>query len=524
LSVSDQWDREASISTEVELKLFAPPADLARFERALAEMASQSASRQERLTSTYYDTPDGALKAKGLTLRVRENGGHFIQTVKAGDVAGGNMLSRGEWEDAVTGNYPDLEVPLSGARLQRAAVGDLRAVFVTDITRTSVEIEPAPGVEIEAAIDKGEIRAADCGAVEPIGEIELELKSGDAAALYDLALRLLDVGPFRMETRSKAERGYRLVEGGAAARPAAHAGPVALDPDMTVEDALQKIGNSCAAQLLRNEAAVLSSDPEGVHQMRVAVRRLRSALSSFKKMLAAGDHRWVAEELRWLAGALGPARNLDVFASELLPAARTGLPDEPGWDSLAATLDRLRRSAYDRSSEAIRSERYMTALLRLLRWFEARDWRQYPASGDAALLSSPVGEVAPRVLDRRRRGVRQRSRGFAQLTPRERHKLRIATKKLRYTIELFGNLFGRHELSRFVGGLKRLQDDLGYANDVRVAHEFIPDLFTELEPNGPAGHAWVALLEWHDQIIAGRERKLRRHLRRLNDASPFWRG
>ncbi len=107
--------------------------------------------------------------------------------------------------------------------------------------------------------------------------------------------------------------------------------------------------------------------------------------------------------------------------------------------------------------------------------------------------------------------------------PRERHKLRIAVKKLRYTIELFGSLFDKDGLERFVGRLKRVQGDLGYANDVRVAHEFVTELFAQIEPRSPAAHAWVALLEAHDQMLANSERELRRHRRRLNDATPFWR-
>jgi CHAD domain-containing protein len=107
--------------------------------------------------------------------------------------------------------------------------------------------------------------------------------------------------------------------------------------------------------------------------------------------------------------------------------------------------------------------------------------------------------------------------------PRERHKLRIAVKKLRYTVELFGGLFGNDGLERFVGRLKRLQSDLGYANDVRVAHEFVTELFAQIEPRSAVAHAWVAVLEAHDQMLAGREQKLRRHRRRLNDAAPFWR-
>ncbi|MBV8504909.1 MAG: CYTH and CHAD domain-containing protein [Alphaproteobacteria bacterium] len=506
---------------EVELKLAARSEDLPGLKRALMTMAR--VSTQERLTSTYYDTPDSALKERGLTLRVRDQGGHFLQTVKEGDAASGDLLSRGEWEDAVAGGRPDPDAAQSGPRLPEGAAAHLRPFFVTEVTRTIFAIEPLAGTAIEAAIDEGEIRAVEKNRAEPISEVELELKSGDATTLYDLAARLLEVAPLRIETRSKSERGYHLLEGGDASPPPVHAEPVILDPEMTVKAALQKIGRSCLAQLLRNEPAVLSAQPEGVHQMRVAVRRLRSAISSLKKLLPQEDVQWVSEELRWLGGTLGPARNLDVFAAELVPTARAGLPDEPGWEDLAAILDRLRAAAYDQIREAILSRRYTASMLRLLRWFEASGSPRHSASDEPDAMTSPICAIAPGVLDRRRRKVRQRGKGFGSLMPRERHKLRIAVKKLRYTIELFGSLFDKDGLERFVGRLKRLQSGLGYANDVRVAHEFITELFAQIEPRSPAAHAWVALLEAHDQIFASGERKLRRHRRRLNDAAPFWR-
>jgi inorganic triphosphatase YgiF len=481
-------------------------------------------STQEKLISTYYDTPDAALKQRGLTLRVRDRGGHFLQTVKEGDLASGDLLSRGEWEDAVAERRPDPEATQSGPRLPEGAAGNLRPIFVTEVTRTVFVVEPLLGTAIEAAVDEGEIRAVAKDRTEPIGEVELELKGGDAAALYDLAAQLLEVAPLRIETRSKSERGYRLVGHGDTAPPAVHAQPVILDPDMTVEAALQKIGRSCLAQLLRNEPAVLSAQPEGVHQMRVAVRRLRSAISALKKILPPEDVQWVTDELRWLGGALGPARNLDVFAAELVPAARTGLADEPGWDDLVAELDRLRAAAYDQIREAIFSRRYTASMLRLLRWFEASGWRRHSASDAPDPMASPIGGIAPGVLDRRRRKVRQGGKRFGSLAPRERHQLRIAVKKLRYTVELFGSLFDHHELEKFVGRLKRLQSDLGYANDVRVAHEFVTELLAQIDPRSAAAHAWVAVLEAHDQMLAGRERKLRRHRRRLNEAAPFWHG
>jgi triphosphatase len=518
-----QFEKGAPISTELELKLSARAPDLPELKRELMEMAPGAVSSQEMLVSTYYDTPDFALRQRGLTLRVRQQSGRFVQTVKAADLIGANMLSRGEWEDRVAENCPDITALQSGAHLPEGVGGDLRPLFITDVTRTTVEIEQPPGTRIEAAIDEGEIRVPGREAAEPISEIELELKGGEPAALYDLAMRLLELAPIRIEMRSKSERGYRFVSGDEAAPRAVHAQPVDLDPAMTVEAALQRVGTSCLAQLLRNEAAVLSAQPEGVHQMRVAVRRIRSALSSLKKMLPAEDRGWVDDELGWLSGALGPARNIDVFASDLLQSARAGLPEEPGWDDLAATLDRLRRGAYDRITEAILSERYTAAMLRLLHWFEACGWRGHATSQETLFLSSPIGKVAPRLLDRRRRRVGRRSRGFVRLTPRERHKLRIAAKKLRYTIELFGSLFNKKSLQKYVSELKRLQDDLGYANDVRVAHEFVTELFSQTQSQCRAGHAWVMVLEWHDQILARRERKLRRHLRRLNDAAPFWR-
>src|SRR5499433_1222196 len=239
-STNRSGQRRHCISTEVELKLAASTADLPELKRALVEMAPTSTGAQSRLISTYYDTPNLALKRQGLTLRVREQGDRFIQTVKAGDPGGGDLLTRGEWEDELAESRPDPEAAQSGEHLPDGIASDLQPLFATDVTRTTFAIESAPATRIEAAIDQGEIRAAGGNETEPISEIELELKSGDAAALYDIALQLLDVAPIRIEPRSKSERGYRLGEEAEAAPPVAHAEPVVLDPTMTVEAALQE--------------------------------------------------------------------------------------------------------------------------------------------------------------------------------------------------------------------------------------------------------------------------------------------
>ena len=509
------------ISTEVELKLAAAAADLPELKRALVDMAPESASTDARLISTYYDTPDLALKRRGLSLRVREQSGRFIQTVKSGDLAGGDFLTRGEWEDELTESCPDPDATQSGEHLPDGIAGDLQPLFATDVTRTTVAIEPVPATRIEAAIDQGEIRAAGGGGTEPISEIELELKSGEAAALYNVALQLLDVASIRIEPRSKSERGYRLGEEGEATPPVVHAESVALDPTMSVEAALQEIGRACLAHLLHNEAAALAMEPEGVHQMRVAVRRIRSAISAFKKLLPAADRRRVSRELAWLVDILGRARNLDVFGTDLLRPARAALSHEADIDDLEAALDRERKAAYERVELAILSERHAAGMLRLSHWFEVRGWRDGPAE-QSALLASPISELAPRLLDRRWREVRKRSKRFGRLTAPQRHKLRIAAKKLRYTMELLGGLFDQDDLQEFMKRLKRLQDDLGYANDVRVAHDILPELCAGAR-RGPVARAGARLFEWHERALAEAERTLRKRLDRVNRATPFWR-
>lgn len=486
-------------------------------------MAPASAGSDSRLISTYYDTPDMALKRRGLSLRVREQGGRFIQTVKTGDPGGGDVLMRGEWEDELAASCPDLHAPQSGEHLPDGIAGDLLPVFATDVTRTTFAIEPVPATRIEAAIDQGEIRAAAGGGTEPISEIELELKSGDAAALYDVALQLLGVASIRIEPRSKSERGYRLGDQAEAAPPVVHAEPVALDPTMTVEAALQEIGRACLAHLLHNEAAALAMDPEGVHQMRVAVRRIRSAITAFKQVLPAGDRRGVAGELAWFVDILGSARNLDVFATELLEPARAALSAEAGITDLSAELDEARRAAHERVERAILSERHAAGILRLLHWFEARAWREGRVQR-SALLTSPISELAPHLLDRRWRELRKRSKRFGRLTAPQRHRLRIAAKKLRYTMELLGSLFDQNDLQGFMKRLKRLQDDLGYANDVRVASDILAELSTRAAASSLVASAGAGLLGWHEKALAQRERKLRKRMRRLNRAEPFWRG
>jgi inorganic triphosphatase YgiF len=513
--------------TEIELKLAAAPGDLPALVRALEAMGKRSSTTASLLTSTYYDSPDLKLRQHHFTLRVRKQGAQYVQTVKAGDVMGADLISRGEWEDVIAGDQPDLDAAQTGRRLKKKVdKGELRPLFTTTVRRTVIELEPQPSTRIEAAIDEGEIRGAEGNVVEPLSEIELELKSGEPAAIYDVALRLLDVAPLRIETRSKAERGYALVTPDGGRPPAVHVKPVTLDAMMTVEGMLQSIGRSCLAHLLRNEPAALADQPEGIHQMRVAVRRLRSVFSALKPMLPAEHYRWTSDELRRLAKALGPARNWDVFATNLLKPVERALPLERDLEQLAEAAEQRRRAAYDDAKQAILSQQQHTAgILKLARWFEARGWRDQLISEDAVLLLASIGEVAPGLIERRWRQSRKRSKRFDQLTPPQRHKLRIALKKLRYTIEFLQSLYDKRKVKVFMKRLVPLQDDLGQINDVRTAHQLVAEVSRHANENRDAiTGAGGVVLGWHHRGLFDQEPRLRKHVRRLRRAKRFWRG
>jgi len=501
------------------LKLTARAADLPALRRTLEDLAGGKSSRA-RLVSTYYETADLALNGKGLVLRVRERDGHFVQTVKSEGRRNDSALARGEWEDEVADARPHPEAPESGAFLVPEVAERLAPMFRTEVTRDTVELSPAPDIRIEAAIDRGQICSGGELPPLPISEIELELKNGPVTALYDTAMRLLEAAPLRVERRSKAERGYRLASGKTGPPGPAKAEPVALDPSLCAEGAFHRIGHACLDHAMRNEAAVLAGKSDGVHQMRIAVRRLRAALSAFSDLLPEAQHRRISDELRWLADLLGDARDLDVFKNAIVQPAAEALPDPKRLQALASAVETRRRTAYGVLRRAVRSPRYTALVLDLLRWFDSRGWRD---PGNAEAWQQPSGEIAPAVLDKRRRGVKKRRRRFARQSPGQRHRLRIALKKLRYTGELFRSLYAPEATAKFLDRLKTLQDQLGDANDVQVGRAIVADL-AQAGNTATLEAAGRAVLDWHEDRLAGADKKTRKELRRLLDAEPFWRG
>jgi len=236
-------------------------------------------------------------------------------------------------------------------------------------------------------------------------------------------------------------------------------------------------------------------------------------------MLPPEQYQWVTQTLKWMAGVVGPARNWDVFSSSLLAQVRSVLLRGQELDEFCRVCEHERQSAHESANAVIRSPQYTAALLKLSQWFASRSWRNQPVSEQSALLMAPIEMVAPTLIGRRYKKVQKSADGFAQLSLQRRHEFRIAVKKLRYMIEVFKDLFDSQKVAEFVRLLKPLQDDLGYINDVSVANELLTDIPIS---NAAIARAAGIVLGWHDRGFADTDRKLRKHVRRVRAARPFW--
>jgi triphosphatase len=457
---------EASVGAEIELKLATSKRGLQQA-MALPWLKKQASnrSRKQELTSVYFDTDDFALREHGVSLRVRKAGGQRLQTIKANSSA---IIARDEWETEIDRDQPKLELargtalaPLLTAKLTE----QLKPVFETSVERVVIPLHIGDS-DMELAFDQGRVATVD--AKLDLAEIEIELKRGDRSEVARLARRLARSVPVTLSVRAKAELGYALL-GGALDAPV-FAEPVGMARKATVAEAFVAVGLACLHQIASNDGAVLRGDPEGIHQMRVGLRRLRAALSLFKDMLPDGEVNGLKRELKWLTGQLGPARDYDVFVSKTLAQYRAEHADRHELELLQKDLERARNAGFATARAAVESERFRCLLLDNALWLLDGGWRNDADALMRALGERPARAFAQDELARRIRKISKQARKLERLDSRGRHKLRIAVKKVRYGREFFATLRvdgckAGHKLDRT---LKGLQSRLGNLNDMRV--------------------------------------------------------
>lgn len=463
------------MANEVELKLRIAAPDILRLKRHPAIKAAQLGKPIARkLLSIYYDTPKLTLLDLDISLRVRRVSKSWMQTVKGKGAASAGLHQRMEFEEVIAFGHPDFSKIIDPELTQifddAALRNALSPIFSTDVRRTAWQLAFDNGDQIELALDLGELVVGEKR--EPISEIELELIQGNAGRLFEFALTLQQNIPLALENISKAQRGYDYYR----QQPLSivKANPVLLHRDMSAHTALKQIAWECLTHLQGNQGMVLhGEDIEGVHQMRVALRRLRSALNVFRQIASKQSYASIIEELRWITDVLGHARDLDVFVTQTLPPVLQQLPELPSLILLNKKAERARQQTYAAVRAALSSQRYQRLLLTLGDWLENERWH------DSNAVECSVFDVAKRMLAKRHKRLKQHGKRLLHAYPEERHATRIAAKKLRYASEFFASLYPKKSLRDFLPALTKLLDKLGVVNDIAVTESLIRRLIGE---------------------------------------------
>lgn len=510
------------MAQEIELKLEIPASATRKATSPawLRELAC-GAVKRETLTSVYFDTDKLKLRDHGVALRVRHIGKKRLQTIKVIQKGGRGALGRGEWEGEIVGSKPDLALakgtalaPLMTKKLHRK----LRPVFETVVERVTLSVHSGES-DVEIAVDRGYIRAGR--AREPINEIELELKRGRPGDLMHVAERVVQSLPAAYGPRSKQDRGYALVAGKATS--AVPAAGIALNRGSSTATAFQVIALACLDHALANARSIRAGDAEGVHQMRVGLRRLRAALSLFTPLTVGPESETLKAELKWLTEQLGPAREFDVFVREGIDPLRNEAPMAE-ITALTADIKRKRDRGFRRAKAAIDNERYRNLGIKMALWIANGEWARTNDKMIAALRDRPAALFAAETLGKRLRKIVKKARRVDQLEPPQRHKLRIAVKKLRYAKEFFSTLSDDDRWgNRSVGKqLKSLQAALGRLNDIEMHKRIGQEMVNDKRSPQQAGEALaIGFVTGHEQTeIASSITAVMKCARRLARAAP----
>jgi triphosphatase len=313
----------------------------------------------------------------------------------------------------------------------------------------------------------------------------------------------------------------------AAVKPAwSRAAGIKLPDGAPLDDTIAAVVGACRDHWLNNAAAAIAGhDPEGVHQVRVALRRLRSALGLFKHHLPPAQRAALAQEAKWLLTQLGPVRDLDVFIHVLAADFAPRVADDAGFAQLIRAARIQRDAAQAVAVSALRGTRARRFGARLDVWMQGRGWHM--ASAEAA--ADDAESFARHAINRRLRKIKTAAAGIARLPVDERHELRIAVKKARYGIEFFHTLLPAKRAARWTTALKHVQDSLGHLNDLDVAERTIAKLVGEHllgehlvgDTGRKIAAAGRSVRRLHKKAAANAEPEIRKQCRRVARIALF---
>lgn len=474
------------MSKEIELKLSLPKAALTALRRHPLIQGAEKLGNAVTLINTYYDTASLTLRDRKVALRTRKQGRKWLQTVKCAAVSTAGLSSRPEWEKDFLGafDFTDVTDGPTAALLDEVA-DSLVAVFTTNFRRETYRLTPDADTEVLLMADNGKVEAN--GRVADICEIELELVRGRPDALFALACELAASIPLMPSDRSKAERGYRLFN--EVPESPTRAAKSTISADQSPIDAFKTLAGECLAQWQANALAAMTEEgPEYIHQMRVALRRLRSLVKLFAPALPADFVAEWSELLRVTASDMGDARDFDVFLEEVLdpvtpePMISAALTDGLR-ERVVAERTRARAEALDRLAHSDQG-------LRILRFARAL----FSLNTNALDASADLTAFAQLQMDALRKRARKRFALAQGPEPEHIHELRVGLKQLRYGSEFFLPLFEPTGMKTFMAAMRRAQEQLGYLNDVEIARGRMLGWLEDTPELGAAAHFVIG---WH---------------------------
>lgn len=480
-----------------------------------------------RLRATYFDTSDLALGRAGVALVIHHDERGRMQSVRRALPDRAGLHYRTRLDAPIAGDTPDVALlrEAHSDELPDVDEASLREVFHVEGLRRVFTVTPSPGARVDVSLSSGAIIAHD--AEEPLAEVRLTLRAGLPAALYELALKLDRRVPLWLERRTRLERGLALARGGR--RVPVRVPLPRVAPLMTSAEAFRAICFACLDHLSANRDGFLADeDPEYLHQMRVALRRLGSAFKVFSRLLPPHVLQPPLGDIRWLTQSLGPLRDCDVFTENCLTPLASQLAGHRGLHALQRACARRRERLQRDAARAVRSRRYQRFVLGLSAWLASDAWQTLVDADTARALRQPAERYARAALRRRHARVLQRGRGWSHLSAAKLHRLRVAAKKLRYAAGFFAELYasegggGGQRTRRLLGVLEDLQDALGGMNDCAVADRLIRELRAAAPSGAMLDDAVELLTSWNAAALARHRERLRAAWKALRTTERFW--
>jgi len=513
---------------EQELKFYLPESSRAQLEQALR----RGALTQTPLRAMYFDTPSRELASQKIALRLRLEGQQWVQTLK---MPGDNLISRLEFNHERSG--PELDLSLyKGTQADKVfeeLTQPLGIRYETQVLRTLRLLRVAGGV-VEIAFDQGFIQA---GALQlPVQELEIELKKGHLTALLDCAKKWQHKHALILDLRSKSERGDRLAtlsqclqasdaqtenaqpdwaELAVASFWKPHVSqPMCLKPEMTAQEAMAAVMADCLEQIARNAALLAGVDASAlrerkttdhVHQLRVGIRRMRSAWSLFKGLCELPAQPSM-QLLKALFGQLGSSRDEEVLLHTLWPLLQAA-----GQPPLTLAAEALTENP----ESLMRSPKFQAWQLDMLCFIHQSAPMCLPDHPPTELKQPSLKKVLRLKLRGWHRQVLRKGLSFATLQMDDRHELRKRVKRLRYALQFVDALLPREKIKPYLKQLARLQDLLGQMNDLVVArHRF--EAMRESQPG-----AWFAC-GWISSELKSLDAKIMAAFEQLAKTDDYW--